>query len=203
MQRTTDNFDYGHFKDFSKQGVYGIKCLITDLEYVGSSSDIARRFQKHFSELRFNRHTNHRMQEDFNKHGIDNFYYYVIEETSEFAKREVEIQIQRGRENLYNEKITGHYLSEELKISCGKGSKEGHKTDEYRRKMSKLKSNKIVQLTRQGVYFGIYNDMEEVLEKNPTFKAQPIRGVCNGSKRTAYDYIWKYAKDFVTTEDIV
>ena len=195
MQRENDNFNYGHFNEFNVCGVYGIKCKINNLEYIGSSNEISRRLQKHFSELRFNRHTNTKLQLDFNKYGIANFEYYIVEETSNFSKREVEIQIEKGILNLYNEKITGHYMSEELKNSRSNSSKESHKTDEYRKKMSLLKSNKISQLTREGDYVAIYNNMTELLELNPTFKAQPIRGVCNGSKKTAYNYKWEYCKD--------
>lgn len=196
MQRETDNFDYGHFNDFNTCGVYGIKCKITNLEYVGSSNEIGKRLQKHFSELRFSRHTNKRLQKDFTEHGIENFEYYIIEETTNFAKREVEIQIERGVPNLYNDRITGHFLSEDLKKSLTNQSRESHKTDEYRLKMSLLKSNKISQLTMEGDYVTIYNNMAEVIEQNPTFKGQPIRGACNGSKKSAYGYKWEYCKDF-------
>lgn len=196
MQRKTDNFDYGHFSKFNVCGVYAIKCKVTNLEYVGSSNEINRRLHKHFSELRFNRHTNKKLQSDFNKYGIDNFEYYIIEETPNFSKREVEIQIDKGISNLYNEQITGHYLSDELRNARSNVSKESHRTDEYRKKMSLLKSNKISQLTREGDYVAIYNNMTELLELNPTFKAQPIRGACNGSKKTAYNYRWEYCKDF-------
>lgn len=37
-----------------------------------------------------------------------------------------------------------------------------------------------------------YNNMDEVIEVNSTFKPQPIRGACNGSKRSAYGYHWRY-----------
>ena len=195
MQRETDYFDYGHFNEFHECGVYGIKCKITNLEYVGSSSDIGRRFQKHFSELRYNRHTNKQLQIDFIKYGIENFEYYIIEKTNEFAKREIEIQIEKGIDKLYNEKIEGFYISEELRLVRSNSNKDSHKTDEYRLKMSNLKSNKILQLTMQGDMYKVYNNMKEVEEQNPTFKGQPIRGVCNGSKKSAYGYKWEYLKD--------
>lgn len=197
--RQTDNFEYGHFTKLSISGVYCIRCKTNGLEYIGSSFDIGKRLTKHFSELRFNRHRNKKLQEDFNNYSFDDFEYFVIEETEHYAKREVEIQIAKATENgiesLYNEKIEGYYITEELRQARATSNKDTHKTDEYRKKMSELKSNKLIQLTRNGDVVAIYNNMTEVIEKNPTFKAQPIRGVCNGSKKTAYDYKWEYIKD--------
>lgn len=41
----------------------------------------------------------------------------------------------------------------------------------------------------------VYSRIEDVIKDNPTFKAQTIRGCCNGNKKTAYSYIWRYIDD--------
>lgn len=33
----------------------------------------------------------------------------------------------------------------------------------------------------------VYDNMNDVIKENPTFKGQPIRGVCNGSKKLLMD----------------
>lgn len=194
FRRDRDNFDYGTFSAFqSRAGVYAIINTKTFRYYIGSSNNIGRRLQKHFSELRFNRHTNKRLQEDFNEFGIEIFSWHIIEETSDnLADKERHYQIRAGIDNLYNEKITNYYLSDELRKILANTDKSTHKTQEYRDKMSLLKSHGIVQYDKQGNLITVYDNMNDVISKNPTFKGQPIRGVCNGSKRTAYGYIWRY-----------
>lgn len=43
--------------------------------------------------------------------------------------------------------------------------------------------------------------MNDVIKENPTFKGQPIRGVCNGSKKTAYGFIWRYVNSDGTIKE--
>ena len=50
--------DFAKFKDIV--GVYYIKCKTTNKQYVGSTTNVAERIGKHFSELFNNKHTNKR-----------------------------------------------------------------------------------------------------------------------------------------------
>lgn len=86
-------------------------------------------------------------------------------------------------------------MSDELKQKYANASKDSHRTKEYREKMSILKSNSIAQYKLDGTLIKIYSRMNDVIAENPKFKPQPIRGVCNGSKKTAYGFIWKYVKE--------
>lgn len=47
----------------------------------------------------------------------------------------------------------------------------------------------------------VYDNMNDVIKENPTFKGQPIRGVCNGSKKTAYGFIWRYVNSDGTIKE--
>lgn len=100
-----------------------------------------------------------------------------------------------GIENLYNEKISDYYISDRLKTIYSNTSKESHKTKEYREYMSIIKSNQVAQYDLNGVPIKVYSRIEDVIKDNPTFKAQTIRGCCNGNKKTAYGYIWRYIDD--------
>lgn len=203
-RRKNDNFDYGTFSTFlNRIGIYKITNKITGICYIGSSTDIGRRLQKHFSELRMKRHTNKRLQEDFNKYGMDIFEWSIVEETnSDIITKERDYQIQIGIDNLYNDKISNYYMSDELRKKYGSSDKSTHKTQEYRDKMSLLKSHGIAQYDRHGNLIFVYDNMNDVLKHNPTFKGQPIRGVCNGSKKTAYNYVWRYINNDGTIKDI-
>lgn len=43
-----------------------------------------------------------------------------------------------------------------------------------------------------GTLIKTYDNFKEILLENPNYKINPIRGCCNGSKNTAYGYVWRY-----------
>lgn len=61
------------------RGVYLIKNTISNNCYIGSSIDIIRRLRAHLTQLRGNRHHNHRFQGAWNKYGEINFRFLIIE----------------------------------------------------------------------------------------------------------------------------
>ncbi len=61
-------------------GIYTITCIINGKIYVGYSNDIEKRFKEHRRELNNDIHTNDRLQKAWNKYGIDNFIFEVLEE---------------------------------------------------------------------------------------------------------------------------
>jgi group I intron endonuclease len=60
--------------------IYGIKNIISNKIYVGSTTTNKRRKSQHFSDLRNNRHPNKYLQSSFNKYGEDCFEWVVLEE---------------------------------------------------------------------------------------------------------------------------
>lgn len=54
-------------------GIYYIKNLTSNKYYIGSSSNIRKRLRTHLSNLKFNKHQNTNLQEDFNKIGQNSF----------------------------------------------------------------------------------------------------------------------------------
>jgi group I intron endonuclease len=62
-----------------KSGIYCIKNLTNDKKYIGSSINVFKRKNRHFSELKNLKHKNIKLQRSFNKHGKDKFIFYVIE----------------------------------------------------------------------------------------------------------------------------
>lgn len=191
--RKNQCIEYGTFRDFNYAGVYKIICKNTQKCYIGASTNIAKRLQKHFSELRHNRHKTKMLQEDYNKYGFESFSFKCIEQTNiNLLEKEKNYQIQTGIDNLYNEKISGYYISQELLNIRSNTSKSTHKTKEYRDKMSKRAANRFGQFDIYGKLLNVYDNWKDILQNNPKYKIQPIRGVCNGSKKSAYGYIWKY-----------
>jgi group I intron endonuclease len=65
-----------------RRGVYQIKNTVTGMIYVGSSEDLAERWNKHKWRLRKGTHAATRMQEDFNAHGPNSFTYEILQEAT-------------------------------------------------------------------------------------------------------------------------
>lgn len=194
--RPNQTIPYGTFSKLFISGIYEIKCKETQKVYIGASSNIAHRVQKHFSELRLNKHRNKKLQEDYNIYGFDSFEVNCLEETnSNLLLKEKEYQIKKGIDNIYNEKISGYFITEELREMHKKVSKDSHKTKEYRDKMSKRCANRFAQFDKHMHLIKIYDNWKDIIAENPTYKIQPIRGVCNGSKASAYSCIWRYVDE--------
>lgn len=62
-----------------KSGVYCIENTINNKKYIGSSINVYKRRNRHFSELKTNKHKNSKLQNSFNKHGFSCFIFYVLE----------------------------------------------------------------------------------------------------------------------------
>lgn len=62
-----------------KSGVYCIENTINNKKYIGSSINVYKRKNRHFSELKNNKHKNSKLQNSFNKHGFSCFIFYVLE----------------------------------------------------------------------------------------------------------------------------
>lgn len=60
-------------------GIYKIVNVATHQIYIGSAVDISFRRYRHFSQLRLNKHRNKNLQSAYNKHGVDAFYFEVVE----------------------------------------------------------------------------------------------------------------------------
>jgi len=63
------------------RGVYRIYNTINGKTYIGSSTNIEKRWQQHKTDLSTHSHHNKKLQNDWLLHGEDNFLFEVIEET--------------------------------------------------------------------------------------------------------------------------
>ena len=71
------------------KGIYKITNTINNKVYIGQSDNLINRKQVHFYLLERGRHHNEHLQKSYNKYGIDNFIFEVIEETEDLDTREL------------------------------------------------------------------------------------------------------------------
>ena len=62
-----------------KSGIYCIENIVNKKKYIGSSINVYKRRNRHFSELKMLKHKNSKLQNSYNKHGKDKFIFYVLE----------------------------------------------------------------------------------------------------------------------------
>lgn len=94
-------------------GVYKITNKITSDFYIGSSKNIKNRWTSHKSHSRWKDHPNSKLYQDFQKYGLKNFDFEVIEETTDLKNRE-------------------QYFIDILKPSYNKNRANGYDFDKYR-----------------------------------------------------------------------
>lgn len=202
--RENDNVAYGTFSNLKASGVYQIKCKSENKSYIGSSGNCQDRIQKHISELRLNRHTNKRLQEAFNKYGFEDFEFSIvmnIDNVDELLTNETNYQIKLGIDNIYNDKISGFYVTDELRKAHANADKSSHKTEEYRAKMAAIKqTRKIARCDYStGEILYVYENFHALQKVNPEVKRSTVLAACNGGKKSAYGYKWKYVSMDVPT----
>ena len=58
-----------------KTGIYIIKNILNNKKYVGSSTNIGKRWRDHKWYLKENKHHNSHLQASYNKYGLDSFEF--------------------------------------------------------------------------------------------------------------------------------
>lgn len=150
-------------------GIYIIQNLINNKVYIGKSVNIEKRFIRHLSELRHNRHCNPYLQKAFNKYNESNFKLKVLEECSEKEldnKEKYWIKYYKDKKicELYNITDGGtggkmpQYIIDKARPKISKAAKEGnyvrhigkangmygrHHTEESKKLMSKHSKGQI------------------------------------------------------------
>ena len=89
-------------------GIYYIQNTKNGKLYVGQSKRLNERRNRHFYQLRHNKHWNSHLQNSFNKYGEENFRYGVIQYCNESELDELEIAYMK----LFNVKKHGFNISD-------------------------------------------------------------------------------------------
>lgn len=135
-----DNIEYpferrwfGQFKDVCC--VYRITCKANGMSYIGQTINLCRRLREHEFGLRKGKHRNGSLQCDYNKYGVDQFYFYI-----EFIKNDNTESL----DDIEREYIEKYRLDNKC-YNVFSGGLTGYKAnDEFRAKMSIAHKGRIV-----------------------------------------------------------
>lgn len=130
-------------------GIYSVRNKITNLIYVGLSTNIGHRFVSHKRQLISGKHKNKHMQSSCDKHGIDNFIFEIIEvcDATILCEREkfwIKYHRSHNRNHGYNKTFGGEFgrLSDEIYAQYSKRLKGCTISDEQKSRISKTLTGK-------------------------------------------------------------
>lgn len=92
-----------------KHFVYGIKNKITNKYYIGITNNTKTRFKKHIYTLNTNNHHSRKLQNSFNKYGIDNFEFEILLESN--CEREEILNHEKEFISKYNSYHNGYNMN--------------------------------------------------------------------------------------------
>lgn len=160
-------------------GIYYLK--INELNYVGSSVSIKTRLSEHRNKLLNNKHENSRMQNTFNKYGIDKCYFSILEVIEDVSKEKL----------LYMEKHWIDLLGPVL----------NNKLDPVTQNNSIPNSKTVYQFGLDGKKVANYPSTKEA-SRQTRVSASSIIQVCNGKLKSAGGYLWSYNPNAEMTYDL-
>jgi group I intron endonuclease len=128
----------------SKMGIYAIVNTIDGKQYVGSSTNIKKRWGDHLYLLRYNKHPNVYLQHAFNKHGEAAFELRVLQEVIDendlLAVEQYWLDSTRCYNHEYGYNIDPsaerNFISDETRAKIGAGNSGKIRSPEVRAKIS-------------------------------------------------------------------
>lgn len=92
----------------STAGVYRITCTDNGKQYIGSTKDLARRWNAHKADLQYGRHHSPELQRDYNGYGPQAFVFEVVKECSYSEAKALEERLIEEEKPLYNAYCNGN-----------------------------------------------------------------------------------------------
>src|SRR5689334_15389338 len=123
------------FSTIYKPGIYKITNILNNKFYIGSAVSCGRRWNIHKCHLLKNKHHSKYLQNTFNKYGLNNFTFEIIELVEDFANDKAILkECLLRREQYYIDSLKPEY-----NIAPTAGSNLGYKfSEESRNKISSI-----------------------------------------------------------------
>lgn len=202
--------------------IYGWYNTLKDMWYVGQTIHPEGRLKRHIDRA-INKKYNTYFYNSIRKYGLDKFVYCVLEDNvlrANLSMKEMDwIEEMDSFENGYNMTLGGEgslsrtpwnkgkigIFSKESRKRMSESHKGKHLSEKTRLKMSEshkgilpwntgkpsLKRKKVSKYDLNGNYIQTYNSILEAKSQNP--KAGHLNDVCQGLRKQAGGFIWKYA----------
>ncbi len=192
--------------------IYKISNLINNKFYIGSAIDYNRRLREHKSMLRLNKHSCKHLQNAYNKYGIDNFKFEIIEQVEDKTKliEREQYYIDTLKPEYNKNLIAGNSLGlkhteeSKRKISESRINNKwcvGRKlSEETRSKIGDKQKVKIYQYDLYNNLIGEFNSIKEASEITNINK-HSIRDCSNGKANTGAGFIWKRGMELGRIKD--
>lgn len=202
--------------------IYKITNQINNKVYIGQTSLNPKiRWNQHITDSKKEKNDHRALYSAFNKYGVENFSFEVIEETEKPNEREQywinfynscsdkgynltlggegslkinyeeirriwkengECEMQKLRE------LTGHDIGHLKQILISLGEKPKSCYEIQKSKYGK----KVLQFDKNNNFIAEYASVKEAERAMGRFTSTHITDVCNGKRKTAYQYIWKW-----------
>ena len=155
-----------------KGWIYCIRNKINDKKYIGQTSwNINKRISKHKGQLINNKHYSKNLQEDFNKYGMDNFEFIILDEFT-FTNKELLKKVLLDMEKFY------------INLWDTENDTKG-----YNNKFVEMNSKKIQCIETKE----IFNGSQSVIDKMfPGRSRSVILDHLRGRTKSAFKYHFKY-----------
>jgi hypothetical protein len=177
-------------------GVYKIENIVNGRIYIGSSKDLKKRWWKHKSELRLNRHYSKEMQLDYNNFGEKTFLFQILETCKEEDLLNIEQKYLNILNPFYN---LCRYAGSPLGIKFSENHKQiisNALKGIYRPKgKNNPRSKAIIQLDINNSFLARFDNARDI-ERKLNIEHSNIISCCKGRLKSSGGYKWLYEDDY-------
>ena len=178
-------------KVLNESGIYGIYCKTNNKIYVGSAISFSARLTRHLYHLKHNTHHSIKLQRAFNKHGINDFEFLILEFTDTFNLLEKEFYWIN-----YLDSYTNGFNCTDV---CKKPKSFKLKSEQIQKRIEKS-SKKVICLDLEGNFLRKYSSLSEAA-KAINDQTTNISSCCKGKLNYVKDFIFVYESEYNTNKD--
>lgn len=188
-------------------GIYQIRNLRNNKVYIGSAKSIMNRFSIHKRLLRKNKHFNNHLQASYNKYGLENFSFEILEILEQDQKliqerEEFNIQLFKSNDKRfgYNKRLEcntnlGRKFSDEIKEKFRLSHLGIRQSKESIEKIRETLYKEVYKVGEDKKIICKYKSLIEAGEKN-NIHMQSISACCRGVLNSTGGFFWCFIDDY-------
>lgn len=189
-------------------GIYKIKNIVNGKVYIGSSVSVLSRMSTHKHLLLKNKHFNKHLQSSYNKYGINNFLFEILEKIKDNDKNLIK---EREEFNILYYKSNNKNFGYNSRILCDTNLgikftkehieklKKSHlgirQTKESIKKIKKSLYKRVYKLDKDKNIIDEYESIIDASEKNNLHR-QSISSCCVNKLNSTGGYYWCFINDY-------